>query len=369
MKRLVNILRSNEDWLMSRILNYAKQQGYSAYTSTLKEPWRLSISGLTASLIEGINSSDSIPEMFPEEDFSQSPITQFGIIEARQHRERGVDLGMFLGLMKYYLQSYIDLIKRQDIENDRKDKYELFITRLFDHIIIAFCVEWSGININSAVRELQISNRLMTNEKNKFLTIFESIPNPVIILNKDGMIDNMNLAATLLFKTDAVPGSQYYRLSKDKQYEIEESLEQNKITYDTSCLDGSTLKEMLPWLENELNEFYQSDDSSINFEKTIDSKGSKLIFRVKFSKSLDISDKFEGVIIILEDITALKNALEEVKTLRGFVPICANCKKIRDDQGYWQQVEQYVQDHSEVQFSHSICPDCIEELYGDFLKR
>ena len=64
----------------------------------------------------------------------------------------------------------------------------------------------------------------------------------------------------------------------------------------------------------------------------------------------------------------LKNALAEVKTLRGFVPICASCKKIRDDEGYWQQVEQYVQERSEAQFSHSICPDCAKKLYPQLHK-
>jgi uncharacterized PurR-regulated membrane protein YhhQ (DUF165 family) len=65
-------------------------------------------------------------------------------------------------------------------------------------------------------------------------------------------------------------------------------------------------------------------------------------------------------------IQRLKEALSEVKTLRGFLPICARCKKIRDDEGYWQQIEKYVQAHSEAQFSHGICPDCARELYPDY---
>ena len=55
----------------------------------------------------------------------------------------------------------------------------------------------------------------------------------------------------------------------------------------------------------------------------------------------------------------------EIKTLRGIVPICAHCKKIRDDQGYWQQVEQYVTNHSEAQFSHGICPECMEQVRAE----
>ena len=62
----------------------------------------------------------------------------------------------------------------------------------------------------------------------------------------------------------------------------------------------------------------------------------------------------------------LENALAEIKTLRGFIPICSNCKKIRDDEGYWQQIEKYIQDRSDAEFSHGICPDCIKELYPEY---
>lgn len=64
-------------------------------------------------------------------------------------------------------------------------------------------------------------------------------------------------------------------------------------------------------------------------------------------------------------IRKLQNALAKIKTLRGLVPICASCKKIRDDQGFWHQVEVYVRDHSEANFSHSICPACAKELYPE----
>jgi len=65
----------------------------------------------------------------------------------------------------------------------------------------------------------------------------------------------------------------------------------------------------------------------------------------------------------------LQKALSEVKTLKGIFPICASCKKIRDDKGYWNQVEVYIRDRSEAEFSHGICPDCMKKLYGDFLKK
>jgi sigma-B regulation protein RsbU (phosphoserine phosphatase) len=62
-------------------------------------------------------------------------------------------------------------------------------------------------------------------------------------------------------------------------------------------------------------------------------------------------------------IIELEDALSRIKQLSGFLPICSSCKKIRDDKGYWNQIEQYIRDHSEAEFSHGICPDCAKKLY------
>jgi len=62
-------------------------------------------------------------------------------------------------------------------------------------------------------------------------------------------------------------------------------------------------------------------------------------------------------------ITELQTALDQIKTLRGLLPICMYCKKIRDDKQYWQQVEGYISEHSEARFSHGICPDCYKKYF------
>jgi phosphoserine phosphatase RsbU/P len=62
-----------------------------------------------------------------------------------------------------------------------------------------------------------------------------------------------------------------------------------------------------------------------------------------------------------------QKALSEIKTLRGILPICSSCKKIRDDEGYWRHLESYIQAHSLAKFSHSLCMDCAKKLYPDFV--
>jgi len=80
----------------------------------------------------------------------------------------------------------------------------------------------------------------------------------------------------------------------------------------------------------------------------------------------DISEQKKATAERERLITALEENLAKVKLLSGFLPICAACKKIRDDKGYWQQIEEYIHNHSEAQFSHSICPTCAKKLYPEF---
>ncbi len=61
----------------------------------------------------------------------------------------------------------------------------------------------------------------------------------------------------------------------------------------------------------------------------------------------------------------LMESIEKIKTLSGLLPICTRCKKIRDDKGYWNQIESYIEQYSRAEFSHSVCPDCSDELYGN----
>ena len=67
-----------------------------------------------------------------------------------------------------------------------------------------------------------------------------------------------------------------------------------------------------------------------------------------------------------EKVKELRQALAEVRTLKGIVPICANCKNVRDDQGYWNRVESYLNEHTEADFTHAVCPDCMKRLYPQF---
>jgi phosphoserine phosphatase RsbU/P len=82
--------------------------------------------------------------------------------------------------------------------------------------------------------------------------------------------------------------------------------------------------------------------------------------QIIMQRNTQLEEKTEELQKLIEEN---RKAISEIKILRGFLPICSKCKKIRDDDGYWTQLESYIRDHSEAQFTHSICQDCAKELY------
>jgi PAS domain S-box-containing protein len=136
-------------------------------------------------------------------------------------------------------------------------------------------------------------------------------------------------------------------------------------------LDGSSLKpEEVPLARAIL--FGETSSKDFIIRRNDDNE------RIVLTKAAPITDgsgKVIAGIMAFMDITehkrteeALKKALDDIRTLRGILPICSNCKKIRDDQGLWNSVEKYVRDHTEAEFSHGLCPDCMKNLYPEFVK-
>jgi PAS domain S-box-containing protein len=302
-----DLIRNHEDWLMDRILFYAKRQGYTRYTSTLKEAWRISISGLSASMLEALERQSDL-ELRPDEDFIQDPAAAFGLIEARRHRQRGVSLPMFLGLMKYYRQSYQDLAEDFLFPAAAKTRARVWIDRFFDRVEIAFCNAWAAfMDENQHMQELQNANRAITNEKNKYLTVFESIATAAILLDDDLRIVNLNRAAAQLFELETTPGSHYYQGVWNDPF--------------AGFKDGRgvALKHFWGQLSAELSAFAHSAETLREFEKSIHTAAGTRFFNVRLSRMLDVSEIFSGTVVLLEDLTERKRIADELARNERFL--------------------------------------------------
>jgi len=321
-ERLVHLIENNEDWLLDTIVDYAREFGYLQYTATLKEAWRLAVVGLSAALSEGLK------KLFPDyalkagENYTHDSISSFAAIQAQRHRARGVTLDMFFGLMKYFREGYCDLVRQKNTDLAHSEYFISVIHRLFDRIETAFCLEWASLSHNHRTKELQSLNRTCTEEKLKYLTIFESHPLPVLVLNIKNQIENMNFAAKDLVAGSGITGEHYYKIFKGKAYQVAENIENAE--FDLPELVAFDM--LFPWITEDLKSFVNSKENSMSMEKEVKEKGHSQFFNIDFSKIVDISEKFTGIIVMLEDITKNKKAEEILRKAKDDAQRAAQSK-------------------------------------------
>ena len=147
-------------------------------------------------------------------------------------------------------------------------------------------------------------------------------------------------------------------------------------------IDGN-VKKISKWYAEKGSKSKLIEDAfeATDFFPELGEKGKWLRFTA--SALRDSSGNLIGAVETLEDITEhkrvdeereklvaeLQEALSKIKILKGLLPICAACKKIRNDKGYWEQIESFIRAHSEADFSHGICPECAQKLYPKFFKK
>lgn len=275
LERLRLLLDQEMDWLLGRLFHYAQRQEFTRYAPPLKEAWRMSLLGLNRAILAAADHPGEW-ELHPDADYRSDAACRFGIDEARRHRARGVNLAMFLGLFKYYRQTYQDLLKEKGGLQDPSGAATL-VDRLFDRIEIAFCTEWAGTDAERQVGELASANRDLANQKNLFLNFFENLSSPAFVLDRDGMILHLNPAGSLLLGRSAVPGAHYYR--EDRRPEAP------------------------PFLQQEILDFLAAGDRRRILECTYTRGETPVCFEAHLQRLDDVGGHQDGAALSLMDIT------------------------------------------------------------------
>lgn len=203
MEKIKKIFKENEERIVTVLIDKAKQGEYTRYTSTRMDDWLVSVREITGGIIRMVEANDGPDILHVDENYENDESVAYGVKEAKLHRSRGVTLSMFLGLTKYYRQAFLTVLENV-IGLDEAEKKEALskINLYFDRFEIGFCSEWAKPSRDQRIRELQEINRQLTNEKNKFHTVFHSMAEPVIVVDSERRIREINSAAIKCFGLD-----------------------------------------------------------------------------------------------------------------------------------------------------------------------
>ncbi|MFC1505166.1 cache domain-containing protein [Thermodesulfobacteriota bacterium] len=212
----------------------------------------------------------------------------------------------------------------------------------------------------------QAAKRVQESEEN-LRSLMMTVPDPVVVYDIDGRVTYLNKAFTRVFG---------WELTELKGRRIDFVPEACKS--ETNAMIQKTIA--FGYCANFETQRYMKSgaviDVSISSARYRDDAGKPLGIVVnlhdisEFNRTKKELEKHQVHLeeMVAERTAALEKSLAEVKILSGMLPICASCKKIRDDRGYWNQLEKYIHEHSQAQFSHSICPDCAKRLYPELNK-
>ncbi|PKN16105.1 MAG: histidine kinase [Deltaproteobacteria bacterium HGW-Deltaproteobacteria-23] len=224
MSDLSELIRNSEADLASRIKYYAEKTGYTKYTPTDENVWRLSVRGLSEGILSSLKGSPEIPELSPDIDLVNDKITVFGVNQAKQHRSRGVTLEMFLGLMKYFRQSYHDIISDHASSNPDVLRAHTFVERYFDKIELGFISEWER-----SAAELKAHHEKLLLDKNSELSLANGQLKQENVERKraEQQLNKLNIALERMVE---VRTHQLQRIYEQNNYKLNELLILNRLS-------------------------------------------------------------------------------------------------------------------------------------------
>jgi two-component system, NtrC family, sensor kinase len=155
MTLLTDLIARNEDRLLGRIHSLAEESGYLRFVPGPLEEWAATLRGLSGSLLQAFRADPSPPSLTPEDVGRNDGLSAFGVAEARKRRREGMPLGIFLGLVKFFRQAYLDLVRTAGLPREEEERLLRYIERFFDRNEIASCVSWTAESVSERVTELQ----------------------------------------------------------------------------------------------------------------------------------------------------------------------------------------------------------------------
>ncbi len=280
-------LKEQAEWIQQRVLHYAAQRGVEVEMNSLRQAILELVNAYQQAITAALQRNFLAREIQSGEMIVGDPLSAFGISLAKQHNGNGANRGLPRALLKDCRRTYQDLVQRASWPLEIKHETQDFLDCSLERVEVAFTTEWGLLPGEQLRGALEQYNRILARERNRYLAIFEVLPDPVYLLTIEGRIADLNHAGvaflTNLF-TEAFPSS-------------------------------------IPWLETELPAFLASGELVRDFERELSTAQGERFCLVQLRRMLDEEEQEAGTIVILHDLTARKRAEDDLRFLSFHDPL------------------------------------------------
>ena len=199
MTLLTDLIVRNEDRLLGQVLSLAEANGYFRFVPGTPEAWRATLRGLSGSLLQALRSDPSPPSLSADDLGREDGLSAFGVVEARKRRREGMPLGIFLGLVIFFRQAYVDLVRSAGLTPEEEEGGIRYIERFFDRNEVAVCVSWTVESVSGRLAELQEEHdelsrvyNLVATAKKEWEGTIDRVDDMLFLADPDGRIRRCN---------------------------------------------------------------------------------------------------------------------------------------------------------------------------------
>ncbi|MBW1963125.1 MAG: PAS domain-containing protein, partial [Deltaproteobacteria bacterium] len=289
---LVELVLRNRDLLVQKAVEYIKAYDISKPTAAMIAARKHFIFDLLAALESTLTKGFNHQTLYTGEGLTEEPAWAIGMEGAIRRRELGIVPAGFLGWMKFCRNVCRNLIGDLSFKDGYITCWFQMVESFFDRIELGFCEQLLILTQDETEGRSQPAVVTAASDAGKYLKAFESLPNPIIFVDRNQRIETANRSASRLLQ---------FHLTRDRRCGKRTARGRRK------TLSGELIGTYLPWITVELDKFIRSRQQRKSFEKRVETAGDKHHFQVWFSKMRDPSGKSQGIIISLEDVTDQRN--------------------------------------------------------------
>lgn len=287
MEPLKRLIVDCEGEIVRRVLDYARTRGYMQLMPALEETYTSAVVTMSANLVQCLTLQGDVPPICAADDLALDPAASVGARMARMRAIDARDVRLFAGMLKYYRQAYLDVVQQAGFPLEDGWRYARAVERFFDRFELGVLGELAVNPIDVVRAQVLDRNAELAAEKDRYLSAFADLPVPVLFLDQDGLVENINAAAVLLFLPSEASHHRYHQ--------------------------DPSRRQRPPVLADELEAFRVGPEREASFERELKTGKGTRYFQVRCTKTFTSAEALSGMLVILNDLTYRRHTEESLR--------------------------------------------------------